>query len=262
VDARSTDELAALAEAAAREAGALLRDAFAHVGDGTLEAATKSSPSDLVSEADVAAERRIREHLLAARPADGFMGEEGGSQPGDSGVRWVVDPLDGTTNFLFGVPHWGISVGCEDDDGPLAGAVYDPLRDELWAATRDGPATLHGVALDPPPERDVEAAVVATGFSADAGIRALQAESVLRLLPEIGDLRRLGSAALDLAWTAAGRFDAYYERGVKPWDVAAGALVCARAGLEVWRLEESPPSPAGLLVAHPALAARLAGLIG
>jgi myo-inositol-1(or 4)-monophosphatase len=262
VEAPATDELAALAEAAAREAGALLRDAFAHVGDGTLQASTKTSPSDLVSEADVAAERRIREHLLAARPGDGFVGEEGGSHDGDSGVRWVVDPLDGTTNFLLGVPHWGVSVGCEDGDGALAGVVYDALRDELWAATRDGPATLDGAALEAPPERDGTAAVVATGFSADASIRALQAETVLRLLPHVGDLRRLGSAALDLAWTAAGRFDAYYERGVKPWDVAAGALVCARAGLEVWRLDAAPPAPAGLLVAHPALAARLVGLIG
>lgn len=253
-------EHAALAESIAREAGAQLRDAFA----GTrLRTETKSSPTDLVSEADLAAERLIRERLLAARPEDGMLGEEGSDSAGTSGLRWIVDPLDGTTNFLFGLPQWGLSIAVEDGEGMLAGVVYDPLRDECWAATRDGPATLGGEPLRrPDPPDGLATALVATGFGYEADVRAVQAEIVGRLLPRVRDIRRFGSAALDLAWTAAGRYDAFFERGLKVWDMAAGALICERAGLEVRPLAPVPPAEAGVLVAPTALADELAPLLG
>ena len=255
-----SDDLLALAADVAHEAGAGLREAFGRLGDLAISA--KSTPTDLVSDADVATERLIRARLEAARPDDAILGEEGDDRPGTSGLRWVVDPLDGTVNFLFGIPLWCVSVACEDADGAVVGVVYDPMRDETWAAERDGPATLDGVRLAAP-ARDggLARALVATGFGYDAGVREAQARVLARLLPQIRDVRRLGAAALDLAWAAAGRVDAYFERGVQHWDIAAGALICARAGLAVHALPPAPPAAAGVLVAPPAIAGELLALV-
>ena len=246
----SSAALREVAEAIAREAGRQLRDAFA----GPLVNVTaKSSPTDLVSEADHAAERLIRERLAAARPGDGFLGEEGGDDEGTTGLRWVVDPLDGTINFLFRIPQWAVSIACEDASGTLIGVIYDPMRDELWSVERDGPALLDGRPVSASARTDLSTAMIATGFGYDAEVRRGQAEMVARLLPEVRDIRRLGSAALDLAWTAAGRYDAYYERGLNHWDLAAGELLCRRAGLVVRELPERPPAGPGVLVAPEAL---------
>ncbi|MEA2201741.1 MAG: monophosphatase [Solirubrobacteraceae bacterium] len=266
---------------AARMAGALLAD---RVREGVeREVTSKSTPTDLVSEADIASERAIRELLSERRPDDGFLGEEGGGdQAGASGLVWVVDPLDGTVNFLFGIPQWCVSVAVRDGEGTLAGAVYDPNRDELFTATRDGRARLVGpmgtVELggtrrgDPagmaaggavrPDEEELATAMVATGLAYDAGVRAAQAKVLARLVPRVRDIRRFGSAALDLTWTAAGRYDAYFERTVKPWDIAAGALICERAGLHVRELPVHESLPWGILVARPELADRLLDLVG
>ena len=239
-----------VAEAIAREAGHQLREAFA----GPLVNVTaKSSPTDLVSEADHAAERLIRERLASARPGDGFLGEEGGDAEGTTGLRWVVDPLDGTINFLFRIPQWAVSIACEDASGTLAGVIYDPMRDELWSAERDGPALLDGRSITASTRTDLATALIATGFGYDAEIRRYQAEVVGELLPSVRDIRRLGSAALDLAWTAAGRYDAYFERGLNHWDLAAGELLCTRAGLVVRELDARPPAGTGVLVAPEAL---------
>jgi myo-inositol-1(or 4)-monophosphatase len=247
-----------LAEQIAREAGAQLRLAF----ETDLRIETKSSPTDLVSEADVAAETLIRERLQEARPDDGLLGEEGSDTAGTSGLRWIVDPLDGTTNFLFGLPQWGVSIAVEDEQGMLAGVVYDPLRDECWAAQRGAEPTLDGEPLRPRRRAtDLATALVCTGFGYEADVRAAQAEIARRLLPRVRDIRRLGSAAIDLAWTAAGRYDAYFERGIKTWDFAAGALICEAAGLEVRHLDPAPPMDAGILVAPRALADELASLV-
>jgi myo-inositol-1(or 4)-monophosphatase len=254
-------ELLGLAVDVAHEAGAGLREAFGKLGDGGLAISAKSTPTDLVSDADVRTERLIRARLEAARPDDAILGEEGDDRPGTSGLRWVVDPLDGTVNFLFGIPQWCVSIACEDDAGALAGVVHDPMRGETWAATRDGAATLDGVPLRPALRGDLATALVATGFGYDAAVRESQARVVARLLPRVRDVRRFGAAALDLAWAAAGRVDAYFERGVKPWDVAAGALICARAGLEVHELPPAPPADAGLLVAPPGLAGELLAIV-
>jgi myo-inositol-1(or 4)-monophosphatase len=248
-------ELRALAEAVARETGALLRGAY----DGPeLRVSSKSTPTDLVSEADHAAERLIRERISAARPDDGVLGEEGGDHAGTSGVHWVVDPLDGTVNFLFGIPQWAVSIACEDAEGTLAGVVYDPLRDELFSAERNGVAMLDGAPISASTRTDLSTALVGTGFGYDAEVRRAQAAVVARLLPDVRDIRRLGSAAVDLAWTACGRLDAYYEHGLNSWDMAAGRLICERAGLEVRDLPPVGPSAPGVLVAPPALAAALA----
>jgi myo-inositol-1(or 4)-monophosphatase len=255
----SPGALREIAEAVAREAGHLLRDAFA---GPRVNVTAKSSPTDLVSEADHAAERLIRDRLKAARPDDGFLGEEGGDAAGSSGLRWIVDPLDGTINFLFGIPQWAVSIACEDGEGTLAGVIYDPMRDELWTAERDGHALLDGREIHGSERSDLATTMVATGFGYDAQVRAYQAQVLARLLPRVRDIRRFGSAALDLAWTAAGRYDAFYERGLNAWDLAAGELLCRRAGLAVRTLEPAPPAAAGVLAAPHAVVDALAEIVG
>jgi len=266
-------ELAALAVEAARMAGGLLLGRAQRGAERMV--ASKSTPTDLVSEADVASQRAIRALMRERRPEDGFVGEEEGeSEPGTSGLRWIVDPLDGTVNFLFGIPQWCVSVAVADSEGTVAGAVFDPNRDELFHAMRGGPALMegpqgtveltHGGVGDLAHERrtggdagpggeDLASAMVATGFAYDASVREGQAQVFARLVPRVRDIRRFGSAALDLAWTAAGRYDAYYERTVKQWDIAAGVLICERAGLVVRELPEHEGSPWGVLVAPAAL---------
>jgi myo-inositol-1(or 4)-monophosphatase len=225
---------------------------------GPVGLATKSTATDPVSEADLAAERAIRAVLADRRPDDGILGEEGtGDVPGTTGLRWIVDPLDGTVNYLFGLPQWCVSVACEG----RAGVVLDPVRGECFEATADGDATLDGVALRPSAREELCTALVATGFGYDAAVRAAQAEVVAAVLPRVRDIRRMGSAALDLAWTAAGRYDAFYERGVQVWDTAAGTLLCRRAGLDVRPLPANGRLPEGVLVAPPALAGELEALV-
>lgn len=195
---------------------------------------TKSSATDMVSEVDHNSEAYIAEYLTTHRPADGLLGEESGSKEGTSGVRWVVDPLDGTTNFLFGVPQWCVSIAAEIDERPVVGVVVDPSRDETWHAVLGRGATCNGRPCRPAFGRsELSTALVGTGFGYLASRRAWQAETVARILPKVRDIRRFGSAALDLCWVAGGRFDAYYEWGLNAWDLSAGRLVCTEAGLRV-----------------------------
>jgi len=220
---------------------------------------TTSAATDPVSEADLAAERAIRLVLARRRPDDGILGEEGtGDLPGTTGLRWIVDPLDGTVNYLFGLPQWCVSVACEG----RVGVILDPVRGECFEVAAGGGATLDGSPLRASARADLATALVATGFGYDAGIRAAQAEVVAALLPRVRDIRRMGSAALDLAWTAAGRYDAFFERGVKLWDVAAGTLLCEEAGLEVRPLPATGALPQGILAAPPGLAGDLEALVG
>jgi myo-inositol-1(or 4)-monophosphatase len=243
------DELLAVALEAARGAGAELRARFGQAQHGVR---AKSGPTDLVSDADLAAEAAIRDVLRSRRPGDAILAEEGGATAGGA-LRWVVDPLDGTINFLFGIPAWGVSVACEDAEGGLVGVVLDPMREECFAATRSGGPTLDGEPISARADGDLANALVATGFSYDAAVRARQAEVVTRLLPRVRDIRRMGAAALDLCWTACGRFDAYYERGLQPWDLAAGSLIATRAGLDVQLLPETPQEPSGVVVTRAGL---------
>jgi myo-inositol-1(or 4)-monophosphatase len=211
-----------------------------------------------VSDADREAERAIRELLEAERPEDGLLGEEGSRQAGESGRRWVVDPLDGTVNYLYGIPQWCVSVALEDAEGVLAGVVLDPVREELFTADRGGGAWLNGEPAHVRDGVELERALVGTGFSYEPRHRAEQAEVVGRLLPLVRDIRRAGSAALDLAWVSAGRLDGFYERGVKPWDWAAGRLLVEEAG---GATRDLPGEPYGLVAAGPALADPLAALV-
>jgi myo-inositol-1(or 4)-monophosphatase len=252
--------LLAVAEEAAVAAGELLRERFEAGVERALR--TKSTPTDLVSEADLAAEAAIREVLNARRPEDAVLGEEGGRQGADDALLWVVDPLDGTLNFLHGLPAWCVSVAVRDADGPVAGVILDPLRGELFAASRDGEARLGEAVLGGSACTELAQAIVGTGFAYEAGVRAGQGEAVARLLPRIANLRRTGACALDLAWTAAGRLDAFYERAVQEWDVAAGELICARAGLVVERMPAVDGMPAGILAAPPAFADDFRAAVG
>ena len=251
------DELLDVAHGAAQVAAAELTARFGRRQHGVR---AKSGPTDLVSEADLAAEAAIRRVLSERRPGDSVLGEEGGAT-GNGDLRWVIDPLDGTTNFLFGVPMFAVSVACEDGEGPIVGVVLDPVRDETFAATRSGPATLNGAEIAGSSQDDLATSLVATGFGYDADVRARQAAVLSRILPQVRDIRRAGAAALDLAWCACNRYDAYYERGVQPWDISAGGLIAERAGLTVRSLEPAADGPAGVVAAPPALVDELLALI-
>lgn len=231
---RDEEELLAVARRVAVAAGALLLGRFAQPATGV---ASKTTVTDLVSDADREAEALITRLLQERRPRDGIVGEEGARREGDSGLRWLVDPLDGTINYLFGVPHWCVSIACVDDSGAVAGVIHDACRGETFAALRGVGAWLGDRELHVTAEEDLGRALVATGFAYDAELRRRQAETVLRVLPRVRDIRRFGSAALDLAWVGAGRFDAYFESGVKRWDVAAGSLLVREAGGEVSEVE-------------------------
>lgn len=202
-----------LAVEVAREAGRLL------LASGPTGQGVKSSPTDLVTDADRAAERLIVDHIRAARPDDSVVAEEGSLHEGTTGVRWVVDPLDGTVNFVYGIPQWCVSIGVEGT--VRLGVVHDPNRGETF--TDDGD-------LRPSRLTDLSQAMVGTGFSYQAEVRARQAEVLRRVLPRVRDVRRFGSMALDLAWVACGRLDAFYEDGSHPWDVSAGRALVEAAG--------------------------------
>jgi myo-inositol-1(or 4)-monophosphatase len=257
VAAADEHELLAVACEAARAAARELTSRFGRAARGVR---AKSTPTDLASDADVAAETAIREVLSDLRPNDAILGEEEG-ETGAGELRWVVDPLDGTVNFLFGVPSFAVSVACEDGDGSVVGVVLDPMRDECFAATRSGGAELNGDPIAASKRSELATAMVATGFGYDAAMRAHQAVVVSRVLPRVRDIRRFGAAALDLAWCAAGRWDAYYERGVHAWDIAAGALICARAGLATRDLPAAGEDPYGLVVAPAAIIDELFELV-
>lgn len=219
------------AEGAAREAGEILLRHY-RARDG-LTVQTKRA-GDFLSEADLAAETHLRARLL--REGDGWLGEETGSRataaPGQR--RWVVDPLDGTTNFLRGIPHWCVSVALEVDGRPVLGVICDPLRDELFATAPGQGARLNGSPIRPSEARDLSNALFGTGipFGGMAHISD-HAADIARLMPLCAGVRRMGAAALDLAWVAAGRLDGFWERRLQPWDVAAGLALLAEAGVQV-----------------------------
>ncbi|WP_432484587.1 inositol monophosphatase family protein [Kineococcus esterisolvens] len=278
--AQELAQLRAVAVEAATAAAELVRTGRP---DRVEVAATKSSPTDVVTAMDHASERLLREVLGRLRPHDGVLGEEGGHRPGTSGLTWVVDPVDGTVNYLYGLRAYAVSVACvlDPERGTarpdpagwtvLAGCVHDPTAGEVWSAALGQGASLRdggGVGgrervLRVPEAVDLGQALVATGFGYDAARRAEQAAVLAHLLPRVRDVRRIGSAALDLCWVGAGRLDAYYERGLKPWDMAAGALVAGEAGALVTGFDGGPAGPEGVLAAagglHAALRAEVAG---
>lgn len=259
-DVPDTAELDLLLDVAVEAARAAAEQLTSRAGDlQALRIDTKSTATDPVSEADLAAEDAIRAVLARRVPDDGIMGEEGDDVLGTSGRRWIVDPLDGTVNYLYGNPQWCVSVACEG----LVGVVYDPGREELWAGAADGRATLNGTPLPraAAPDGGLGHALVATGFGYDPEVRRIQAGIVSRVLPRVRDVRRAGAAALDVVWVAGGRTDAFYEFGVKAWDTAAGEVVVRALGYDVVTIEGHGPMGDGKLVAPPALVEELLALV-
>jgi myo-inositol-1(or 4)-monophosphatase len=245
-------ELLVIASDVARKAGVLLRER-----PDDLAADAKSTPTDAVTVMDKRSERLILDELTARRPGDRVLAEESGAQrlgdDPDTGVTWVVDPLDGTVNYLYGIPHYAVSIAAEIHGEAVAGAVYDVCRDEMYAASHGGGATRDGTPLRCTDERDPAFALTATGFGYAASLRAKQAAALADVLPQVRDIRRAGCAALDLCFVAAGRLDAFFEAGMLPWDWAAGALIATEAGARVGGVGGRPPGTWTTLVANPAL---------
>jgi myo-inositol-1(or 4)-monophosphatase len=237
------DGLLALAVDVAREAATLVARGRASAAQ---QVDVKSSPVDVVTAVDRASEELIVTRLLAARPDDGLLGEEGADQAGSTGVRWVVDPIDGTVNFLYGLPAYAVSIAAEVEGEIRAGVVLNAATGEMFTATAGGGAHLtspgrpESVRLTGSSPVSLEQTLVGTGFGYRVEQRRAQGAVVAQLLTRVRDIRRYGSSALDLCAVAAGRMDAYYELGLKPWDHAAGALIAAEAGLVVTGLAGRP----------------------
>jgi myo-inositol-1(or 4)-monophosphatase len=257
-------ELLDLARTIALEAGEL---AARRRSEGVEVAATKSTIVDVVTEADREVERLILGRIQDARPDDGVLGEEGASVAGSSGLTWVVDPIDGTVNYLYGLPHYAVSIALvEGEPDPLtwtakAGVVLNPATGEIFTAEAGGGAFCgdRRIHVGEPVELDV--ALIATGFAYAASTRAFQGDVVARLLPQVRDIRRQGTASLDLCFVADGRYDAYFERTLSHWDHAAGALIAREAGARVTGMRGAAPSRDLVLVAEPSLAERLEALL-
>ncbi len=224
----------------------------------SISVSTKSSATDMVTEMDEWSEATIVETIAALRPGDGFLGEEGASRPSETGVVWVIDPIDGTTNFLYDIPGFSISIAARIDGIDMVGAVHDPIRDERFRAVRGGGATRNDVPIHASTKVDLATALIATGFSYEADRRRAQAEALTILLPQVRDIRRFGGAALDLCAVACGRVDAYYERGLGTWDSAAGAVIATEAGAVV---EDRQPHGGALVTAAPGIAAAFFALV-
>lgn len=247
------DELLAIAVQVARRAAETARRMRA---EAITEVDTKSTATDVVTAADRAVERQVVAALREARPDDTVLGEEYGPAGGSDSpalVRWVLDPIDGTVNYLYGLPQYAVSLAAAVDGVVVAGVVRNAATGDEWTATRGGGAYRAGRRLRGPATTRLSQALVGTGFGYDAARRRHQAAVLARLLPEVRDIRRFGAAALDLCMAAEGTLDAYYEKGLNPWDHAAGGLVAEEAGLVVAGLDGAPPSSDLVIAAPPAL---------
>lgn len=251
-------DLRALCADIAHEAGSFAHEQRRRLGAGSRAAHdTKSSDVDPVTEFDRATEELVVDRLRAERPDDSIIGEEGADHTGSSGLEWHIDPIDGTVNFVYDLPGWCTSVAVLRDGAPIAGAIYAPVVDELYTAALGEGATINGAPITVSGATDLATSLPATGFSYHLDEhRVEQAERIARILPRIRDIRRQGSAALDLAYVATGRVDAYFEEFVNSWDVAAGVLLVTEAGGTVTAFDGNAldvTAPAGVLAATPAL---------
>ena len=252
-------DLLALAESVAHAAGRTAREYRSSLG--VTVAATKSSPTDVVTEADTAVEAQIRDLVRQARPADAVVGEEGADETGTSGLIWVVDPIDGTVNYLYGMPRYAVSIAVEDSAGAVVAVVHSPATAETWTAARGHGAWLDGQPLAPSARSQLGEALIGTGFGYREQRRRRQAEIVATVLPAVRDIRRAGAASLDLCDVASGRLDGYYEQGLQRWDLAAGRLVVTEAGGLVSGLHGRPPGAAMVVAAGPSLHPALVGML-
>jgi myo-inositol-1(or 4)-monophosphatase len=244
------EQLFDLAFRAARDAGALLLERYGRPARGL---GSKRTPTDLVSDADRDSETLIVKLIRSERPKDAILGEESGRAGGSTGLTWVIDPLDGTQNFLHGIPQWCVSIAVEDDAGGLVAVILDPVRAEAFTARRGHGAHVNGRRLHGSSVERIEEALVATGFSYLPDERERWGRVVAAMLPRVADVRRAGSAALDLAWTAAGRVDAYAEVPVARWDRAAGTLIAQEAGCLTTPIPAIGASGSGIVAAPTAL---------
>ena len=238
VDARLAEQLHDIAVDVAQGAAEVVRRA----ADGDLAVATKSTDTDLVTQVDRDTERWLVAAILQRRPGDAVLGEEGGARDGHTAVRWLIDPIDGTVNFVLGIPFYAVSVAAEVGGRVVAGAVVNPASGELFHARLDGGAWHGDRPVRGPRDVELDRAVVGTGFGYASTLRARQAAVVTRMLPQLSDIRRLGASSLEWCYVADGRLDGYFEAGLNPWDYAAGALVAAEAGCVVGGLRGEPIS--------------------
>lgn len=242
-------ELLELATSAAAAAAGLLVDGWQERS----VLATKSSDTDVVTQMDRDSESLLVAAILDARPDDGIIGEEGGSRDGTSGVTWVVDPLDGTVNYLYGFPSWAVSVGVLIDDAPAVGVVHAPALGSVWRGIAGEMAEVDGAAIRTGAVDSLDRAMVATGFGYQPEVRARQGRIVAELLPTVRDIRRAGAAAVDMCWVAQGVVDAYFERGTHIWDRAAAMAICSGAGAVVGGIDGGPATDSMTIASNPRL---------
>ena len=250
-------ELLDLAKAVAKNAGELLMRR-----PESFDLNEKSSARDFATQMDHASEKLIVNALLAARPGDGIIGEEGANRPSTSGITWVIDPIDGTVNYFYNLPGWNISIAAKDEKGVLIGVVYAPTLNSLWHATRAGGSFLNGIRIHCSAADNLEDSLIATGFSYDLAERIKQGEKIASLIPRIRDIRRNGAAAVDLCHVASGAVDGYFETGLKEWDLAAGGLIAREAGALVSGRNGQAAGEAMVIAAGPTLHAILTLEIG
>ena len=248
-------ELLELARKVGHDAGALLMER-----PPAFEIESKSTAIDIATQMDKKAEKFIMESLLAARPDDGIIGEEGSSVESKSGITWVIDPLDGTVNYFYGLPGWNVSIAAKDKDGSIVGVVTAPTINSTWWATRGGGAFYNGHQIHCNDPIAVDRALIATGFQYDVAHRTTQMTDLAKLVPLVRDLRRNGAAAVDLCHVAMGALDGYYEAGLKEWDWAAGGLVATEAGARFAQYGQEPLRTT--LAAGPTLHGHLTSLLG
>jgi len=249
-------ELLKIADSVARAAGKHLMNRPA-----SFTFTEKSSAVDFATQMDKQAEELIVKQLLTYRPDDGIIAEEGSAKESKSGITWVIDPLDGTVNYLYGLPGWNVSIAAKDNDGVVVGVVNAPSIDGFWSGIRGGGATYNGVKIKCNNPVELQKALLGTGFAYDLNLRVSQGETMAKLLPRIRDLRRNGAAAVDLCYVAMGALDGYFESSLNEWDHAAGGLIAIEAGAVVSGRGGGAPNSDLVVCAGPALHAQLLPLI-
>ena len=256
LDNQVSAELLKLAESVARATGALLMNR-----PESFTLTEKSSAVDFATQMDKAAEEMIVSKLLAARPDDGIIAEEGSARDSKSGITWVIDPIDGTVNYLYGLPGWNISIAAKDQQGVVVGVVFAPTLNGFWSAIRGQGATYNGKKIRCNDPVSLDRALIATGFAYDLTLRIGQGQAMANLLPKIRDLRRNGAAAVDLCYVAMGAVDAYFESSLKEWDLAAGGLIASEAGATLSGRLGGAPDGELVICAGPALHSLLLPLL-
>lgn len=251
-------QLADLASSLAQQAARLLLDGMDRARRSV---STKSSATDMVTEMDRESELLLVEGIRSARPCDAILAEEGTAMAGSSGIRWVIDPLDGTTNYLYGHPGFAVSIAAEHFGEVVAGVVVDPMAGDVYRAVKGSGATRNGQRITVSEQTELSHSLIATGFSYEPSRRVHQAEVLEKIISGVRDMRRMGAAAMDLCSVACGRVDAFYERGLQPWDFAAGSLIAREAGALVGDLDGGPPSGEFCLASGPGLFNQVSDLL-